>query len=99
LLERRALALTMRCGEDCSARPRATMSTSGRTWPLAIASAERGVAAGHALTVRFSGAQATALRRAMLGGRPTKVRVAVEAYDRSGNRRRDSHVITLRPRR
>jgi len=99
LLERRALALTVRCSEDCTARPRATMSTAARTWPLAIASAERGVAAGHSLTARFSGVQTTALRRAMLGGRTTQVRVAVEAYDRSGNRRRDSHVITLRPRR
>jgi len=99
LLERRTLALTVRCSEDCSARPRATMSTAGRTRPLAIGSAERGVAAGHALTARFSGTQAKALRGAMLGGRPTKVRVAVEAHDRSGNRRRDGHVITLRPRR
>ncbi len=99
LLERRALALTVRCDEDCSARPRATMSTAGRTWPLAVTDANRGMATGHALTARLSGAQATALRREMLGSRPTKVRVAVEAHDRSGNRRRDSKVIKLRPRR
>ena len=49
--------------------------------------------------MRFSGDEAAALRKAMLGGRATRVRVSVEAFDRSGNRRRQGHTITLRPRR
>ena len=99
LLERRALNLTVRCSEDCTTRPRATMRSGARTWALATRQTRSGPQARHALSVRFSGAQAAALRRAMVGGRPTKVRVAVEATDRSGNRRRDGHTITLRPRR
>ena len=99
LLERRALDLTVRCGEDCTTRPRATMTSGGRTWTLATRQPQPGLQRSHAVSVRFSGAQAAALRSAMVAGRATKVRLAVEAYDRSGNRRRDTHVITLRPRR
>ncbi len=96
LLQGRALALTVRCDEDCATRPRAGMG--GRTPSLKIRQTGRGIQRRHAMSIRFSSAQAKALRSAMMGGRPAKVRLSVEAYDRSGNRRRDSHVITLRPR-
>lgn len=99
LIERGALDLTVRCDEDCATTSRATMRSGGRAWRLAARQAGRGVQPRHALSVRFSRAQAAALRSAMLGGRPTKVRVDVKAFDRSGNRRRDSHTITLRPLR
>lgn len=99
LLERRALALTIRCDEDCTVRTRATMRSGGRTSAVASRRAGQGLQARHAVTVRFSRSQAATLRRAMLGGRATNVRLAVEAHDRSGNRRRDAHSITLRPLR
>ena len=99
LLQRRALDLTVRCGEGCTTRPRATMTSGGRTWTLATRQPQPGLQRSHAVSVRFSASQAAALRSAMVGGRATRVRLAVEAFDRAGNRRRDDHVITLRPRR
>ena len=99
VLAHRALGLTVRCSEDCAAVPRATATIRGRTARLKVRDAVRGVAVRHQLTIRFTRRQMAALRAPMLGGRPTKVRLGVEAQDRSGNRRRDSHMITLRPRR
>ena len=99
LLQRRALGLTVRCSEDCTIRPRASMASGGRRWRLTTRRAGPGHQGRHAVSVRFSRTQASALRSAMIGGRTTRVRLAVVAYDRSGNRRRDGHTITLRPRR
>ena len=100
LLQRRALALDVRCDEACAPRARATMRSGSRSMALATRRpGPRGPSRRHSLSVRFSRAQAAALRDAMVAGRPTRVRVAVEAYDRSGNRRRATHAITLRPRR
>ena len=100
LLQRRALALSVRCDEDCAPRARATMRSGSRSMALATRRpGPAGPAAATALSVRFSRAQAAALRGAMVARTPDQGAVAVEAYDRSGNRRRDSHVITLRPRR
>lgn len=96
LLQGRALAITVRCNEDCATRPRA--SIGGQKSTLKVRQSGRGIQRRHAMSVRFSRGQAAALRSAMLGGRPAKVRLSVEAFDRSGNRRRDSHVIRLRPR-
>jgi hypothetical protein len=99
LLERRALALTVRCSEDCMIRPSATMASGGHRWRLAARRTGPGFQGRHAVIMRFSGTEAAALRGAMVGGRTTGVRLAVVAYDRSGNRRSDSHAISLRPRR
>lgn len=99
LLKRRELTLTARCDEDCATRAKVSMRSGGRTWSLGVRQGGGGLQPSHALSVRFSGAQTTALRSAMVGGRPTTVRVDLEAFDRSGNRGRDSHTITLRAKR
>ncbi len=99
LLAKSELALIVRCNEDCAPRARAVMRTGGRAWPLATRRAGRGLEHRHALSVRFPGAPAAALREAMLAGHTTRVRVDVEAFDRAGNRRRASHTIALRPQR
>jgi hypothetical protein len=98
LLQAGALRVLVRCDEPCRVRATASVRAGGTRWHAAVSARARGARTRN-VRVAMSPKALAVLRRAIMAGNATVIRVRVRARDRHGNVARADDAVRLRARR
>jgi hypothetical protein len=98
LLQARALRVLVRCNEPCRIRAAASVRAGGPRWHAPVSGRARSRRA-HGVRVAMTPKALAVVRRAIMAGQATVIRVRVRARDRHGNVARAADAVRLRARR
>jgi hypothetical protein len=98
LLQARALRVAVRCDEPCRVAANATVRAGGARWHAPVSGRARSRRA-RTVRVTMTAKALGVVRRAIVAGEATVIRVRVRARDRHGNVARSTDAVRLRARR